>query len=61
MAAQVAREAEAKQLLITHISPRYTTGNATEPDELLNEARAIFPNTEMAHDFLTVEVPRLGS
>ena len=60
MAAQVAREAEAKQLLLTHISPRYMTGNATEPDDLLNEARAVFPNTVMAHDFLTVQVPRLG-
>lgn len=58
MAARVAQEAEVKQLLITHISPRYIVGNPIEPDDLLAEARAIFPNTEMAHDFLTVEVPR---
>jgi ribonuclease Z len=36
------------------------TGNATGPDDLLNEARAVFPNTMMAHDFLTVDVPRPG-
>lgn len=58
MAARVALEAGAKQLLLTHFSPRYAFGNATEPDELLAEARAIFPNTGLAHDFLTVEVPR---
>jgi ribonuclease Z len=58
MAARVALEAGAKQLLLTHISPRYMPGNRIEPDELLSEARAVFPNTEMAHDFLTVEVAR---
>lgn len=58
MAARVAQEAEALQLLITHISPRYMVGNPIEPAHLLDEARSIFPNTEMAHDFLTIEVPR---
>jgi ribonuclease Z len=58
MAARVAQEAEARQLVITHISPRYAVGNPVEPDDLLREARTIFPNTELAHDFLTVEVPR---
>jgi hypothetical protein len=28
---------------------------------LLNEARAIFPNTKMAKDFMTYEVPRRRS
>ncbi|MGB7925259.1 MAG: ribonuclease Z [Pyrinomonadaceae bacterium] len=58
MAARVAQEAGAKQLMLTHISPRYVTGNPIEPQDLLGEARSIFPNTEMAHDFLTVEVAR---
>lgn len=58
MAARVASEAGAKHLLLTHFSPRYAFGNAVEPDELLTEARAVFPDTELAHDFLTVEVPR---
>jgi ribonuclease Z len=58
MAARVASEAGAKRLLLTHFSPRYAFGNAVEPNVLLAEARAIFPDTELAHDFLTVEVPR---
>ena len=58
MAARVALEAGVKQLLITHFSPRYAVGNAVEPDELLREARATFPNTMMARDFFTFEIPR---
>ena len=60
MAARVAREAGVRQLVITHFSPRYFPGNAVEPKDLLREARAIFPDTEMAHDFMAVEVPRRG-
>jgi ribonuclease Z len=58
MAARVALEAEVKQLLMTHFSPRYAPGGAVEPEELLREARAIFPNTFMSRDFFTVEIPR---
>ncbi len=58
MAAQVALTAGVKQLLITHFSPRYAPGNAIGLDDLLQEARAIFPNTKMASDFFTYEVPR---
>ncbi len=58
MAARVALEARARLLFITHLSPRYAPGNDIEPDDLLGEARAVFPQTEMARDFLTVEVPR---
>lgn len=58
MAAQVALSAGAKQLIMTHFSPRYAPGNAIVLDDLLKEARAIFPNTEMAYDFLTHEIPR---
>jgi ribonuclease Z len=61
MAARVALEAEAKHLVITHLSPRYAVGNALGPDDLLGEARAVFPNTELAHDFLTIEVARRKS
>jgi len=42
--------AQAKRLIMTHFSPRYAPGNDLEKD-LLQEARAIFPNTEMAYDF----------
>lgn len=58
MAAQVALAAQVKQLIMTHFSPRYAPGNAIVLDDLLNEAKAIFPKTIMAHDFLTYEIPR---
>ncbi|MBD2042624.1 ribonuclease Z [Microcoleus sp. FACHB-672] len=61
MAAQVALGAQAKQLLMTHFSPRYAPGNNIVLDDLLQEARAIFPNTAMASDFFTYEVPRRQS
>lgn len=60
MAAQVALAAGVKQLMMTHFSPRYAPGNAIQLRDLLEEARAIFPNTDMAYDFLTCEVPRSG-
>ncbi|OLE51650.1 MAG: ribonuclease Z [Acidobacteria bacterium 13_1_20CM_3_53_8] len=58
MAAKVALEANAKRLIITHFSPRYAMEASVTPEELLQEARAIFPATDMAHDFLTVDVAR---
>ena len=58
MAAQVALKANARHLFITHFSPRYAPGNPLQLQDLLSEARAIFPQTELAHDFLTYEIPR---
>jgi ribonuclease Z len=58
MAARVASEARVRQLLLTHFSPRYTKENQITPDDLLAEARAIFPRTEMARDLMIYEVPR---
>ncbi|NET42009.1 ribonuclease Z [Okeania sp. SIO2B3] len=58
MAAQVALAAGAKRLMMTHFSPRYAPGNLILLDDLLQEARAIFPNTDMAYDFLSYEIPR---
>lgn len=52
-AAEIAREAGAKQLVLTHISARYSR----EAPELLAEAQAIFPNTVIARDGLSIEVP----
>jgi ribonuclease Z len=60
MAAQTALAAGAKQLVLTHLSPRYMPGNPVTPDDLLEEARAIFPNTLIAKDFLTLEVAAGG-
>ena len=58
MAAQVALLAGVKQLIMTHFSPRYTPFGAITLDNLKQEARAIFPNTKLAYDFYTYEVPR---
>jgi ribonuclease Z len=57
MAAQVALAAQVQRLIITHFSPRYAPGNVLELGDLLKEARAIFPNTDMAQDFWTYEIP----
>jgi ribonuclease Z len=60
MAAQVALAAGVKQLILTHFSPRYAPGNALTLDNLLAEARAIFPQTMLAQDFMSYEIPALG-
>ena len=61
MAARVAREANVKVLFLTHVSPRYEGGGhgegAATLDDLVEGARAIFPNTFLAHDFLIYDVP----
>ncbi|MGL4667005.1 MAG: ribonuclease Z [Saezia sp.] len=46
-AAQVAKEGQAKQLIITHISQRYTPADEAF---LLQECCEIFPATRVAHD-----------
>ncbi len=58
MAAQIAAKANVHQLVLTHFSPRYTPGNQTSPNDLLNEAKAIFPNTQLARDFLQIDVKK---
>ncbi len=58
MAAQVALLAGVKQLIMTHFSPRYAPGNSIQLNDLKQEARAIFPNTKLAYDFYSYEVPR---
>ena len=58
MAAQIAAKANVEQLILTHLSPRYTPGNETSPNDLLNEAKAIFPNTQLAKDFLQIDIKK---
>ncbi len=58
MAAEIAAKANVNQLILTHLSPRYTPGNETSPNDLLNEAKAIFANTQLAKDFLQIDVKK---
>jgi len=51
-AARVAKAANVKRLVLTHISARYDDTSA-----LLQEARAIFPNTDVAEDLLEIRLP----
>ena len=57
-AADVARRAGARRLVLTHFSARYQQAGHHGVDELVAEARAVFPATDAAHDLLTVAVPR---
>jgi ribonuclease Z len=51
-AAEVARRARVKMLILTHLSSRYKDAQI-----LLEQARKIFPNTDVAEDFMTIELP----
>jgi len=51
-AAETAKEAGAKRLVLTHISARYKDASL-----LLDQARKIFSNTELAEDFLKIDLP----
>ncbi len=48
-AARIAKEAGVQKLVLTHISQRYSN-----PDELLEQARRIFPNTVIAEDLMEI-------
>ena len=50
-AAEIAKKAEVKQLILTHFSSRYK-----KTTEILEEAKKIFKNTKTAHDFLKIEL-----
>jgi len=56
MAAKTALLSNAKKLVLTHLSPRYTPKSSVKPIDLLNEAKQIFPNTFLAKDFLTTKI-----
>jgi ribonuclease Z len=52
-AARVALDAGARRLVLTHISSRYHR----DTSELLAEAKAVFPETIIARDGMTIEIP----
>ena len=54
-AALIAKEANAKELILTHFSARYQN---LKPFEL--EARSIFPNTYIADDLITFPFPKIS-
>lgn len=51
-AAAQAKAANAKQLVLSHISARYPDATA-----FLEQAKKVFPNTVLAEDFLELELP----
>jgi len=51
-AARDAKKAKADQLVLTHISARYG-----DTSVLLEQARKIFKNTQVAEDFMKLEIP----
>ncbi len=52
-AAQVALAARARKLVLNHLSARYSADSLM----LLDQAKAVFPETVVARDGMTVEVP----
>jgi ribonuclease Z len=53
-AAKIAKKANVKQLVLTHLSRRYATKE--DIDEIREAARKVFPNTKVADDFMKVKL-----
>ena len=54
-AAEVAKKAKAKRLVLTHISARYD-----DPKILLEQAKKVFPNVCVAEDFMEINIQLFG-
>jgi len=55
-AAETAKKAKVKRLILTHLSSRYKSAEL-----LLGQARKIFRNVDVAEDFMKIEVPALDA
>jgi len=55
-AAEIAKKAKVKKLVLTHISARYNNAEI-----LLKQAKKLFKNTVVAEDFMKLEIPLLDS
>lgn len=55
-AAKNAKKAKAERLILTHISARYE-----DTCKLLEEARKFFKSTQVAEDFMKIEIPLIDS
>ncbi len=55
-AAKIAKKANVKQLILTHLSRRYATKEDIE--QIKEAARKIFPNTKVAYDFMKVRLKK---
>ncbi|UCD72973.1 MAG: ribonuclease Z [Candidatus Bathyarchaeota archaeon] len=55
-AAEIAREAKVRRLILTHISSRYP-----DPQLLLSQARARFQSVEVAQDLQRIKIPKRES
>ncbi len=53
-AAETAKKAGARWLVLTHVSARYK-----DPSLLLEQARKIFPSVDLAEDFMKIDLPLL--
>ncbi len=51
-AAEIARTAQVKKLIVSHISSRYTQNQI-----LKEQARTVFPDTSVAYDLMNYEIP----
>jgi ribonuclease Z len=55
-AAKNAKKAKVKKLILTHVSARYD-----DTSIVLEQAKKIFKNTQVAEDFMKIEIPLLDS
>ncbi len=53
-AADIAKKSKSKKLILTHLSQRYET--KAQSKQILEEAKKVFKNTELAEDLMSLEI-----